>query len=286
MQPDSMQVTNLSTMASSVFLWGRSIDEHFQFHSECCVSVPEDPLQPPAPAHEDTTRDLPPPHLTDLLQWGVQTPLTFLQALPQGVFFLKKKISNLQFLPQCSPRLLTFTTDSQSFSSAASPALPQGAPVCTAQCWPGSCPLDHWAVPKAPGPHPSVTTECLQWQPHPGLTSTWPQEAGGLYFILHHLLFVCPACTWCHFITTPAFNNKPVYFPSTPSCIRKRFQEHSCPRCHNEKQLTSFFSGIFCCFVLTSPVQIFISSVMNKTSQLSPFVNSLRVISLKGFLAI
>lgn len=47
-----------------------------------------------------------------------------------------------------------------------------------------------------------------------------------------------------------------------------------------------FLRDFVCCFVLTSPVQIFISSAMNKTSQPSSFVNSLRVISLKGCLEI
>lgn len=62
-----MQVTNPSTMASSVLLLGRSIDEHFQFHLECHVSLAEDPLQPPASAHESIIPDLPLPHFTDLL---------------------------------------------------------------------------------------------------------------------------------------------------------------------------------------------------------------------------
>lgn len=62
-----MKVTNLSTMASSVFMSGRSINEHFQFHSESHVSVPEDSLQLPAPAQEDIIPDLPLPHLTDLI---------------------------------------------------------------------------------------------------------------------------------------------------------------------------------------------------------------------------
>lgn len=70
----------------------------------------------------------------------------------------------------------------------------------------------------------------------------------GVYFILHHLLFVCHACIWSYHNHLTAFNNSRVYFAPSFSCIRKRFQAYSCLRCQDEKQLTSFFSGIFLLF--------------------------------------
>lgn len=112
---------------------------------------------------------------------GSPSPLTVLQALPRGVFFLKKAARICSPLPcMPCPRLLMLTTYFQPFSSTARP-VPCPGHSCVHRspsvlCF---CTSDPWGVLRAPGPHPRVTTECPQTQPHPGPKRTWPQEGGG-----------------------------------------------------------------------------------------------------------
>lgn len=176
-----MQVTNLSTMASPVFLSGRTIDEHSQFHSECHVSVPADPLQLPAPAHEDITPDLPIPHLTDLLKWEVTNPPHCAAGFATRCFLPEESISNLQSLP-----LSVLPDSSYSQPTSKPPPHPILPPAQRNSCLHRSHSmlalllyLGSLGCSQGTGPQPSVTTECPQPQLHPGLKPTWPQEAGG-----------------------------------------------------------------------------------------------------------
>lgn len=157
---------------------------------------------------------------------GWQTPLTVLQALPQGVFFLKE-VSLICSPSSCMFSLAPHVHDllpNLLFHSQPCP-MPKGAPVCTGhtQCWLRFCTLYQWVVPKAPGPHPSVTTECPQWQPHPAPKPHGLRKQGSVFYPSSP-----PVCLPClhmvssHLITTPsaltAFNNSTLYFPSALPC--------------------------------------------------------------------
>lgn len=157
---------------------------------------------------------------------GWQTPLTVLQALPQGVFFLKK-VSLICSPSSCMFSLAPHVHDllpNLLFHSQPCP-MPKGAPVCTghAQCWLRFCTLYQRVVPKAPGPHPvsplSVPSDSHIQLPNPrGL-----RKQGSVFYPSSP-----PVCLPClhmvssHLIITPsaltAFNNSTVYFPSALPC--------------------------------------------------------------------